>query len=82
MAHTPMTGGRADGEFPMDKAVHELTDSQLDNVCGGFGGNIERMGFSVIANLSPSPDMDMIMAETKAAINAKNLLRDTVKPIA
>jgi hypothetical protein len=71
-----MTGGRPDGEFPMDKPVHELTDSHLDCVCGGVGGYIETVAFSVIANLSPSPDMAMIMAETKAISNTKNQLRN------
>jgi hypothetical protein len=61
----------------MEKPVHKLTDTQLDCVSGGGGGDIEALGFVVLMNASRSSQDDLatLMAETKAINNTKNMLR-------
>jgi hypothetical protein len=65
----------------MNKPVHELTDSHLDCICGGVGGSIEPVGFSIIATLSPSPDLRTIMDGVLLITHSKDALRNILKPL-
>jgi hypothetical protein len=58
--------------------AQELTDDQLDFVCGGGGAS--EGAFVVLMNATNSQDNDLqtIMNEVQAQTNAKNFLRNQI----